>query len=142
MGTGLTLRNLISGLALFFMVVGLLADPARSDPVGSYDVVGTNPDNGGEYRGTVTVSRRGDTYEVLWQIGNDQYIGTALGAELRDNRFLVGPASADDIAISVGYVSASIFGIAMYFEQADGTWEGVWTYDGSGTVASEVWFPR
>lgn len=27
----------------------------------------------------------------------------------------------------------------MYFEQPDGSWQGVWTYGGSEKVASEIW---
>ncbi|WP_438748914.1 hypothetical protein [Pararhizobium sp. O133] len=30
----------------------------------AYDVVGVNPDNGGEYTGTVAIGRSGDTYSV------------------------------------------------------------------------------
>ncbi|WP_261323201.1 hypothetical protein [Rhizobium leguminosarum] len=43
----------------------------------------------------------------------------------------MGPASDEHTAISVGYVSKENFGIAMYFEQPDGSWQGVWTYGGS-----------
>ncbi len=51
----------------------------------------------------------------------------------------MGPGKPRRHAISVGYVSGNSFGMAMYFEQPDGTWQGVWTYGGSRQVASEMW---
>ena len=115
---------------------------ALADPVGSFRVVGTNPDSGGTYQGTVTVSRNGETYRVVWDVAGTRYVGTGLGAVVENQRFLVGPADPADIAISIGYVSGNIFGMAMYFLQDDGTWEGVWTYGGSPKVAKETWYPR
>ncbi len=51
----------------------------------------------------------------------------------------MGPASSEDTAISVGYISGNSFGMAMYFKQDDGTWQGVWTYSGSRQAAREDW---
>ena len=48
-------------------VLGVLtAAPAHgADPVGSYSVEGTNPGHDGTYRGTVIVTRTGDTFRVF-----------------------------------------------------------------------------
>ncbi|MBC7311867.1 MAG: hypothetical protein H5U11_05170 [Rhizobium sp.] len=122
--------------------IAMLALPgmAAADPTGSYSLVGRNPDSGEEYTGTVEVSRRGETYIVVWDIGGKESIGTGLGAKfVGEDRFEIGPASDDDTAISVGYVAEDNFGIAMYFEQPDGTWQGVWTYGGSEKVTGEIW---
>jgi len=126
---------MVAGLLLAFPAV------ASADPTGSFSVVGDNPDTGKQYAGTVKVTRTGETYEVVWDIAGSRSVGTGLGAKfVGDNRFRVGPASRDDIALSVGYTSDnSSFGIAMYFEQPDGTWKGVWTYNGSKKAISEVW---
>ena len=128
--------------ALTALLLTLAAGQALADPTGTFRVVGTNPDSGSTYKGKVTVTRTGDTYKVVWDIAGTRYIGTGLGAIIRDRKFLVGSAEPDDIAISVGYVSGKTFGMAMYFLQDDGTWEGVWTYGGSRDVANETWYPN
>jgi len=128
--------------ALAVLLLALAAGQALAGPVGTFAVTGTNPDSGGTYTGTVTVSRTGDTYRVVWNIAGTRYSGTGLGAVIRDKTFLVGPADENDIAISVGYVSGKTFGMAMYFLQEDGSWEGVWTYGGSDKVAKETWQPQ
>ena len=92
--------------------------------------------------GTVKVIRKGETYSVAWDIGGQQFVGTGLGAKFIGNRFQMGPASPDDTAISVGYISGDTFGMAMYFQQPDGTWQGVWTYAGSDKASSENWLPQ
>lgn len=118
------------------------AATAFAAPTGTFDVVGTNPDGNGEYRGTVTVTRTGETYSVVWDVQGTRFVGTGLGAIIRDGQITVGPAQKADTGISVAYVSDSSFGIALYFEQDDGTWKGVWTYGGSERVASENWYRR
>jgi hypothetical protein len=119
-----------------------LATAALADPTGSYSVKGTNPDNGKQYTGSVEVTRTGQTYTVIWNIAGDEFVGTGLGAHFIGNRFELGSASDDDTAISVGYVSKNSFGMAMFFEQEDGHWEGAWTYGGSQIAASEDWYPK
>lgn len=137
------MRPLATGLALLLAaVLALPAAMALADPVGTYRVEGKNPDSGRSYSGTVTVSRTGDTYAVVWEIGNTRYAGTGLGAQIKGSRFVVGPADRNDTAITIGYVSGRTFGMAMYFLKEDGRWEGVWTYGGSEQVAPEVWHPR
>lgn len=128
-------------VATCLLVLGL-AGPALADPTGTYQVTGTNPDSGGTYTGTVTVTRTGETYRVVWDIAGTRFTGTGLGAVIRNNKFTIGPADENDIAISVGYVSGKTFGMAMYFLQDDGSWNGVWTYGGSRDVASETWRPQ
>jgi hypothetical protein len=119
----------------------MLATPALAwaDPTGTHKVEGVNPDTGGKYTGTVTVVRKGQTYDVVWDVAGAKSTGTGLGAKFVGDRFEMGPASKDDTAISVGYVNGDSFGMAMYFQQPDGTWQGVWTYAGSHKTAAENW---
>ncbi|MBO9097143.1 MULTISPECIES: hypothetical protein [Rhizobium] len=120
----------------------LLALPALAlaDPTGTFDVTGSG--DGSAYSGTVKVSRTGGTYDVQWTIAGEKFVGTGIGAKFTGDRFEMGPASSDDTAISVGYASKNNFGIAMYFEQPDGTWQGVWTYGGAKKVNMETWTRR
>ncbi|PHP65100.1 hypothetical protein CSC94_21400 [Zhengella mangrovi] len=115
---------------------------AIADPTGTYDVEGMNPDNGRTYHGTVTVRRTGQTYSVVWDIAGSRYIGTGLGATIAGGQYTVGPASADNTTLSIGYVSGRTFGQAFYIQQPDGSWSGIWTYGGSKLVSTEEWYPR
>ena len=109
----------IGGAALLWSVVAAFA----ADPVGSYSIQGTNPGGKGSYTGTVTVTKTGDTFRVIWLVGGTRYIGTGIG----DKNF-----------IAVSYKSGSDTGLALYGE--DGcNWAGVWTYAGGRQVGAEIW---
>ncbi len=125
-------RMILSTCLLTAMPVLALAEPS-----GFFDVDGSG--DGSNYSGTVRVTRTGSTYDVQWTIAGEKFVGTGLGAKFTGDRFEMGPASPDDTAISVGYASKNSFGIAMYFEQPDGTWQGVWTYGGARKVNKETW---
>ena len=112
------MRALFVAAALLWSVATAFA----ADPVGSYDVQGTNPD-GSKYRGTVTVSQTGQTYRVIWQIGNQRYNGTAIG----DKDFL-----------AISYRSGNESGLALYGAEGD-DWKGIWTYSGGTTIGAELW---
>lgn len=116
----------------------LLPALAWADPTGTFNVKGAG-DDGSQYSGTVKVARQGETYIVNWVIAGEKSTGTGLGAQFKGDRFEMGVASDEDTAISVGYKSKANYGIAMYFEQPDGSWQGVWTYGGSEKVATETW---
>jgi hypothetical protein len=105
--------------ALFISTAAAFA----ADPVGSYDVTGSNPNGGAKYHGTVVVTRTGQTYRVVWQIGNERYIGTGIG----DKDFL-----------AVSYRSGNDSGLALYGADG-GNWAGVWTYAGSRQIGAELW---
>ena len=108
--------------ALLWSVVAAFA----ADPVGTYDVSGTNPGGGSKYSGTVTVSKTGQTYRVVWVVGSTRYIGTGIG-------------NKDFIAVS--YRSGNDTGLALYGADG-GNWAGVWTYAGGQSVGAELWKRR
>jgi hypothetical protein len=109
-------------LAIAAALLWSVATAFAADPVGSYDVEGTNPD-GSKYTGSVTVSRTGQTYRVIWRIGNTRYNGTAIG----DKDFL-----------AISYQSGSQSGLALYGADGD-DWKGIWTYSGGTSVGAELW---
>jgi hypothetical protein len=104
----------------------LLVTPALADPVGRYDVVGTNPGDGSGYQGTVVVERTGDTYRVTWNVGGQRYVGTGVG----DANF-----------VAVSYRSGSETGLALY-GASGADWRGVWTDAGGRQLGSERWTRR
>lgn len=94
-----------------------------ADPIGNYSVEGTNPGGNGSYRGKVSVTKTGETYRVVWVVGNTRYIGTGIG----DKNF-----------IAVSYKSGNDTGLALYGAEG-GNWTGVWAYSGARQVGAEVW---
>jgi len=124
-------------LALAFSTPAL-STVALADPVGTYDVVGVNPDTGGEYSGTVTVSRNGETYAVVWTIAETESTGVGIGGK-RGGSVTTGAASPDDDMITIGYGNENGFGISQYDLQPDGSWKGHWAYAGGEKVSTETW---
>ena len=94
-----------------------------ADPVGKYDVTGGNPGGKGQYSGTVTVEKTGQTYRVVWVVGSTRYVGTGIG----DKNF-----------IAVSYRSGNDTGLALYGADG-GNWTGIWTYAGGRQVGPELW---
>jgi hypothetical protein len=118
---------MIRGIAAGILLLGTLLAPAMADePVGRYDVSGTNPGNRGTYSGSATVEKTGDTYRVVWQIGSDRYVGTGVG-------------NSEFIAVSYRFGNES--GLALYGANGRG-WKGVWAYSGGQQLGSEVWTRR
>lgn len=105
--------------------LALSATAALADPVGSYSVDGRNPD-GSSYKGSVSVSRTGETFKVVWAIGSEKYVGTAVG---------------DDDFFAVGYRSGNQSGIAVYSRDGKG-WKGIWTYQGGTSIGLETLTPK
>jgi hypothetical protein len=102
----------------------LLASAAwAGDPVGSYAVSGKNPDGSGAYTGTAAVTKTGDTYQVVWNIGSDRFVGTGVG---------------NDEFFAVGYQSKQFNGLALYVAK-DSNWDGIWTATGGRKIGTEVW---
>ncbi|KAA0689432.1 hypothetical protein DTW90_31505 [Neorhizobium sp. P12A] len=131
------IRTIISACTLL-----ILPGIALADPTGTFKVVGKNADDGSTYTGTVKITRTGATYKVVWNIGGTESVGTGLGSRFDGHDIESGHATADDTGISVGYVSKDSYGIAVYYEQSNGNWEGVWSYGGSKGVTNETWIPE
>jgi hypothetical protein len=106
-------------LALLWSAVAAYA----ADPTGSYTIDGTNPGGKGTYSGTVSVTKTGETYRVVWVVGSTRYIGTGIG----DKNFL-----------AVSYKSGSDTGLALYGADG-GNWTGVWAYSGAQQLGAEAW---
>lgn len=113
------MRFAVACIALVLSAVAAFA----ADPVGSYTVQGNNPGGGSRYTGTVTISRTGDTYRVVWVVGSTRYVGTGIG---------------DKDFIAVSYRSGNDTGLALYGSDG-GNWKGLWTYAGGREVGTEIW---
>lgn len=105
----------------------LWTSAAYAGPEGRYNLTGTNPGGTGSYRGTVSVVAKGKAYNVVWKIGNSRHTGIGVYT---------------DTDFSVAYYGSNLTGVAVYRQQADGGWAGVWAVKGSGRLGREVWTPR
>jgi len=109
----------LGALALTSMAVS-------ADPVGRYKVKGHSPNSTQGYVGQVVVTKTGDTYQVVWEIGGQIAVGTGIGSA----NFLV-----------VTYLAGRQVGVALYARKPDGSWEGRWTQLGGRVVDTENWTP-
>ncbi len=126
----------------FVAYLVMVTSAALAGPIGDYDVAGTNPGGSPSYDGTVSVDRHGATYVVVWNVGGEEYIGTGVGAANVKGSVVFGDAEENDTAIAVSYISGESFGLALFAEQPNGQWHGIWAYGGSDTIGSETWTPR
>lgn len=132
------MRAWLTGLLL----AAACAAPALADPTGSWLVNGGNADGSGAYQGKITVTRNGETYRANWVVGSTKFTGTGIGGSMIDGVFTPAPASESDTAISILFRSSKDVGLAVYSEQADGSWSGAWTYENVDRVAYETWTPK
>ena len=117
----------------------LVPGVGMAGPEGTFEVKGTNPDDSTTYAGSVTVTRNAELYRVVWDIANEKTVGVGIGLRLVDGRMVSGPASDKDTGIAISYISEETSGNATYTEGPDGTWQGVWAYDGNEQLATETW---
>jgi len=119
------------GSMRFFSIIALAAclfgaAAWAGDPVGTYDVSGSNPGGGSSYGGTARVEKTGETYKVTWDVAGARFVGTGLG----DSRFL-----------GVSYRTGNNTGLALYAPAGD-NWEGVWAYADGTQLGKEKWTRR
>jgi hypothetical protein len=115
------MRAILVSTIVFFNTAHALADP-----VGAYDLTGTNPGSGSRYSGVVTVQRTGDTFLVTWTVSGARQVGIGLGA-------------GDFLAVS--YQSGNSIGVAVYRPNENG-WKGIWAPAGSQAIGTETWTRR
>lgn len=117
------MKALIS--AVWLLVFSTVA--FAQDIAGRYSLEGANPGGAGRYTGAVEVTKSGDTFQVVWQIGGQTQQGTGV---------LFGEV------FSVSYQQqGSTPGIAVYEVGGDGTLSGTWAPIGSSALGIEVWTP-
>jgi hypothetical protein len=107
--------------AMFFLLTGA----ASAQLVGRYAIDGQNP-NGTQYQGTASVERTGDTFRVIWVVGEARFVGTGIGS---------------DDALAITYRSGNNTGVALLYREAGET-RVVWTYAGGTAVGAERWRRR
>jgi hypothetical protein len=107
---------------IFALATGCRAADTK-DITGRYSCEGTNP-AGQTYKGTVEITKKGDTYHLAWSIGaGDNYEG-------------LGILEGDTLAVSY-YGGAT--GVVVYKVQKGGKLVGKWAVvEGEGKVYTET----
>jgi hypothetical protein len=108
--------RVISGLLL--AVALFCGAPAQAQPVGTFAVTGDN------YTGTVTVTQTGQTYNAVWQIGNERFRGVGI--------FQNGN-------LSFGFTGQRQSGVVIYSQVSPGVWQGVYAFLGEQQTHTERW---
>ena len=122
------IRTLCFSVALGLALVAGSQAQTKGDLAGKYLVKGENPGGRGEYRGRAAIRQSGGTYQIVWQIGQSQYVGT--GIRLDDN-------------LAVVYASENQpAGVVHYRIEPDGSLMGLWTSIGDSAVGTETWTPE
>ena len=134
--SGTRRTRLISLLAVLLVVlmapVPSNAQYQYANIEGTYSVEGRNVGAIAPYQGSVTISRTGETFSVLWDSV------TGIGELQKGTGVIV------DNVLSVAYsVGRQDFGIAVYSILDNGrTLEGVWAIHGDGELGTEYWTLR
>jgi hypothetical protein len=114
-------------VGLLLLVVTAL--PAHADLAGQYRVEGKNPGGDGTYQGRVAVKPHQGVYHVVWQVGQDRWVGTGI---LRQDQFSVVYANPD---------RESRPGLVVYEVQGDGSLVGAFVTLGQNQMGTERWRP-
>lgn len=126
--TGMKAAHVVA--AAMIVTLGLAPTWALAGPEGSYDMTGTNPEDGTPYQGAIEVTKTGETYAVIWRFGTDETHG--IGALTRQS----------DKTFAVSYGAGESHGIALYELQGDGSWSGTWANMTGQTLGTEIWRPK
>lgn len=117
--------RLFAGIAI--LALGLISAPAFA-LTGKYAVKGTNPGGKGNYAGTVTITQKGDLYQLAWSVGAN-YTG-------------VGIKNGNVLSVGWGTGGAAGYGIVAYTIGADGTLTGTWAGAKDATLGTEMLTPQ
>jgi hypothetical protein len=96
---------------------------------GVYRVEGHSPGSTDVYKGEAQIKKTGDTYTVVWRIGESGHVGTGI---LTDNVLSIFFQPLDRRAAP---------GIASFHIIDDKVVDGTWTVLGGNAVGEERWFP-
>ena len=106
------------------ILVSALPLQAKSAFSGTYSIKGVNP-GVGPYTGTVTITPRGEIYDVLWVMGAVRYGG-------------VGVVSGDTLSVAYAAADYSFMGVMSYTPRANGL-DGKWAvYGGKPKTGTET----
>ena len=105
-------------LVVCLLLVITLPLSAKTAFSGVYTIKGNNP-GAGAYTGTLTISPRGDIYDVQWVVGGVKYGG-------------VGVVNGETLSVAYAPADYSFMGVVSYTARPNGL-EGKWAVSGGKT---------
>jgi len=111
------MRKLALVVACLLLVVALPLS-AKSAFSGVYSIKGTSP-GVGAYTGTLTISPRGDIYDVVWVVGTAKYGG-------------VGVVNGETLSVAYAPADYKFMGVMSYVARSNGL-DGKWAIYGGKT---------
>jgi len=97
----------------------------QSEAARVVDLSGVYHCDGGSYKGTVIIRRVGETYDLLWTIGNETHVGVGI--------------RVGDVLASSWLAGQSGPGIVVYTVETDHKLVGKYSaYPGNGQLSTEV----
>lgn len=121
----------ISKSRIFLFLVGAVLPISTGAHAidGIYRVEGHSPGSSDVYKGEAQIKKTGDTYTVVWRIGESGHVGTGI---LTDNVLSIFFQPLDRRAAP---------GIASFHVVDDKVVDGTWTVLGGNVVGEERWIP-
>ena len=128
---GLRMMSVLKCRVFWAVVVGsaFTVSAAAEGIDGVYRVEGHSPGSSETYKGQAQIKKTGDTYTVVWRIGESGHVGTGI---LRGNVLSIFFQPLDRRAAP---------GIASFLVAGDKVTEGTWTVLGGNAVGVERWVP-
>ncbi len=128
---GFRMMSVFKGrLVWFFAFSAALAVGAAAEGIdGVYRVEGHSPGSSETYKGQAQIKKTGDTYTVVWRIGESGHVGTGI---LTGNVLSIFFQPLDRRAAP---------GVASFLVEDDKVTNGTWTVLGGNAVGEERWFP-
>ena len=128
---GLRMMSVLKCRLVWAVVVGsaFTVNAAAEGIDGVYRVEGHSPGSSETYKGQAQIKKTGDTYTVVWRIGESGHVGTGI---LRGNVLSIFFQPLDRRAAP---------GIASFLVAGDKVTEGTWTVLGGNAVGVERWIP-
>lgn len=114
------MRRIVIALYAVALLSASLSMQGKTGFSGTYSINGTNP-GVGVYKGTLTITPRGDVYDVSWWIAKAHYTG-------------VGIVVNDTLSVSYTGADRSWLGVAAYRQRPDGSLDGRWAVQGGAAV--------
>ncbi len=118
---------------VLFSIIGCSSpngSPVTASPIreGDYTVQGSNPGGKGHYAGTLTMTKKGEVYEMQWRVGTT-YRG-------------IGIQHGNILSVGWGAPGQSGYGVVSYTIATDGTLTGQWATASAPNLGTETLTPK
>lgn len=116
--------NRLTGL-LMLLLLTFAGNTHAHELSGHYSASGSNPGSTSAYKGSATLTRKGDTYRIVWQVGA-RYTGTGI-------------ITGDVLSVAYTDAANKWLGVVSYrILDGGNTLQGVWSRHGGSEMGTEL----